>query len=138
MKKILISITLGISLFVFDKVLPQNKTIEILKSTPIYNQIVSLIKKGKIKVKSTLKDNFYIIEVTTPKGKALIYVTKNKKYTIIGKILKQNGQLLMPNFPKNANADIIKKGVMFTFGKGKKNIYIVTDLQCPFCRLMEK
>jgi len=136
MKKILISITLGISLFVFDKVLPQNKTIEILKSTPIYNQIVSLIKKGKIKVKSTLKDNFYIIEVTTPKGKALIYVTKNKKYTIIGKILKQNGQLLMPNFPKNA--EIIKKGVMFTFGKGKKDIYIVTDPQCPFCRMMEK
>jgi len=42
----------------------------------------------------------------------------------------------MPNFPKNA--EIIKKGVMFTFGKGKKNIYIVTDPQCPFCKLMEK
>jgi len=136
MKKILVSITLAASLFAFDKVLPQNKTMEILKSTPIYNQIASLIKKGKIKTKAALKDNFYIIEITTSKGKGLIYVTKDKKYTIIGKVLKQNGQMLVPNFPKNA--EIIKKGVMFTFGEGKKDIYIVTDPECPFCRMMEK
>jgi len=136
MKKFLISITLAASLFSFDKVLPQNKTMEILKSTPIYNQIAPLIKKGKIKTKATLKDNFYIIEIITPRGKGLIYVTKDKKYTIIGRVLKQNGQMLMPNFPKNV--EIIKKGVMFTFGEGKKDIYIVTDPECPFCRMLEK
>ena len=27
---------------------------------------------------------------------------------------------------------------MFTFGEGDKDIYIVTDPECPFCRLMEK
>ena len=27
---------------------------------------------------------------------------------------------------------------MFTFGKGDKDIYIVTDPECPFCRMLEK
>jgi len=136
MKKLFISLTLAAALFAFDKSLSKNKTIEVLKSTPIYNQIAPLIKKGKIKTKATLKDNFYIIELITKKGKGLIYVTKDKKYTIIGRVLKQNGQMLIPNFPKNA--EIIKKGVMFIFGEGKKDIYIVTDPECPFCRMLEK
>ncbi len=136
MKKIILITSVAIGLFAFDKVLPQKETTKILKSTPIYNQIASLIKHGKIKTKATLKDNFYIIELDTPRGKGLIYVTKDKKYTIIGRVLKKNGGMLIPNFPKNAK--IIKNGVLFTFGKGKKEIYLVTDPQCPFCRMMEK
>jgi len=136
MKKIILSLSLGISLFAFDKVLPQKETLNILKSTPIYHQIASLIKKGKVKTKATLKNGFYIIELDTPRGRGLLYVTKDKKYTIIGRILDKNGKTLIPNFPKNSK--IIKEGVLFTFGKGKKEIYIVTDPQCPFCRLMER
>ncbi len=136
MKKIILSLSIAASLFAFDKTLSKQQTNEILKSTPVYNQIAPLIKKGKIKTKATLKDNFYIIEIITPRGKGLIYVTKNKKYTVIGRVLKKNGEMLVPNFPKNA--EIIKKGVMFTFGKGNKEIYLVTDPQCPFCRMMEK
>ena len=136
MKKLILSLGLAVSIFAFDKILPQKESIEILKSTPIYNQIAPLIKKGKIKTKATLKDNFYIIELDTPRGKALIYVTKDKKYTIIGRVLTKNGRMLLPNFPKNAK--IIKNGVMFSFGEGKKDIYIVTDPECPFCRMMEK
>jgi len=136
MKKLLLSLSIAGMLFAADKILPQTQTQEILKSTPLYNQIEPLIKEGKVKTKATFKDGFYIIEIDTPRGKGLIYVTKDKKYTIIGRVLKNNGQMLIPNFPKNA--EIIKKGVMFTFGKGKKNIYLVTDPQCPFCRLMEK
>ena len=136
MKKIILSLGLAASIFAFDKVLPQNETNEILKSTPIYNQIAPLIKQGKIKTKATLKDNFYVIELDTPRGKGLIYVTKDKKYTIIGRVLKNNGEMLIPNFPKNAK--IINNGVLFTFGNGKKEIYLVTDPECPFCRMMEK
>ena len=136
MKKIILSLGIVASLFAFDKVLPQTKTSEILKSTPIYPQIASMIKSGKIKTKGVKKDDFYIIELDTPRGKGLIYVTADKKYTILGRVLKKNGQVLAPNFKKHA--DIIKKGVMFTFGKGTKDIYIVTDPQCPFCRMMEK
>ncbi len=133
MKKILLTSVLTLSLFAFDKVLPQKETIEILKSTPIYNQLKAI---KNVKYKATKKDGFYIIEIDTPKGKALLYVTADKKYTIIGRVINKNGRLLIPNFPKNAK--IIQNGVLFTFGKGKKDIYIVTDPECPFCRLMEK
>ena len=136
MKKFILSLGIAASLFASDKILPQNKTIEVLKSTPIYNQIAPLIKNGKIKTKATLKNGFYIIEIDTKRGRGLIYVTQNKKYTIIGRVLKNNGQMLIPNFPKNAA--IVNNGVLFTVGKGKTILYIVTDPQCPFCRMMER
>ena len=136
MKKIILSGLLTLSLFASDKMLSKIEINNVLKSTPIYNQLAPQLKKGKIKVKATKKDGFYIIELDTPRGKGLLYVTANKKYTILGRILKRNGQMLIPNFPKHA--EIIKKGVMFTFGKGKKNIYLVTDPECPFCREMER
>ncbi len=133
MKKILLSSVLVLSLFGFDKTLPQKETIEVLKSTPLYNQLKS-IKNAKYK--AVKKDGFYIIVVDAPRGKALLYVTADKKYTILGKVIDKNGKVLIPNFPKNS--EIIKNGVMFTFGHGKKEIYLVTDPECPFCRMMEK
>ncbi len=136
MKKIILSGLMALSLFASDKMLSKTEINTVLKSTPIYNQLASQIKSGKIKTKATKKDGFYIIELDTPKGKGLIYVTSNKKYTILGRVLKKNGEMLIPNFPKHAN--IIKNGVMFTFGKGNKEIYIVTDPECPFCRMMER
>jgi thiol:disulfide interchange protein DsbC len=137
MKKIILSLGIAASLFAFDKMLPQKEVTTILKATPIYKQLAPLLKQGKIKTKATQKDGFYIIEVDTPRGKGLIYVTKDKKYTIIGQVIdNKTKRPLIPNFPKNV--EVIKKGVMFTFGKGKKEIYLVTDPECPFCRMMEK
>ena len=136
MKKIILSGLLTLSLFASDKMLSKTEINNVLKSTPLYTQLAPRIKNGKIKAKATKKDGFYIIELDTPKGKGLLYVTADKKYTILGRVLKKNGQMLIPNFPKHA--DIIKKGVMFTFGKGNKELYIVTDPECPFCRQMEK
>jgi len=136
MKKLILSLSVAVSLFAFDKVLPQSEAISILKSTPIYNRLAPLIKKGQLKTKVVLKDDFYLIELDTKRGKGLLYVTKDKKYTILGKVIDNKGKVLIPDFPKNAQ--IVKNGVMFTFGKGKKEIYIVTDPECPFCRMMEK
>ena len=136
MKKLILSLSVAVSIFAFDKVLPEKETLSILKSTPLYSRLAPLLKKDNIKLKGTLKDNFYIIELDTPRGKGLIYVTKDKKYTIIGRVIDKNGKPLIPNFPKNAN--IVKEGVLFTFGKGDKDIYLVTDPECPFCRMMAK
>ena len=133
MKKILISSILALSLFGFDKILPQNETMEVLKSTPLYNQLKQI--KGA-KYKAVKKDGFYIIIIDTPRGKALLYVTADKKYTVLGKVIDKNGKVLLPDLPKNAQT--VKNGVMFTFGKGNKDIYVVTDPECPFCRMMEK
>ena len=136
MKKLILTGLLTLSLFASDKILSQKEINSVLKATPIYNQLAPQIKSGKIKTKATKKEGFYIIVLYTSKGKGILYVTADKKYTILGRVLKKNGEMLVPNFPKHAQ--IIKNGVMFTFGKGKKEIYIVTDPQCPFCREMER
>ena len=137
MKKFLLPLVIAGSLFAADKLLNSQELNNVLKATPVYPQLENIIKKDNAKIKGTKKDGFYIIEVSTNRGKALLYVTADKKYTIIGQVINnQTKKPLIPNFPKNA--EIIKKGVMFTFGEGKKDIYIVTDPECPFCRLMEK
>ncbi|GAB6045729.1 hypothetical protein JCM11957_13270 [Caminibacter profundus] len=137
MKKIILSLSVAASLFAFDKILSNQELQNIIKSTPIYPQLEEAMKQENVKLKGTKKDNFYIIEVDTPRGKGLIYVTVDKKYTILGRVIdNKTKKPLIPNFPKNAN--IIKKGIMFTFGKGNKEIYLVTDPECPFCRMLEK
>ena len=137
MKKFLLSVGVVASLFASDKLLNQKELNSVLKSSILYNQLESGIKKGVLKVKGTKKDGFYIINVQTKRGAGNIYITADKKYTIIGRVLNnKNGAVLQANFPKNAN--IIKNGVSFSFGEGKKDIYLVTDPECPFCRLMEK
>ena len=37
-----------------------------------------------------------------------------------------------------ADAKTIKEGVAFSYGKGSKEIYIVTDPECPYCTKFEK
>ncbi|AZV45769.1 thiol:disulfide interchange protein [Nautilia sp. PV-1] len=137
MKKIILSLGIIASLFASDKLLSQKKLNEVLKSSLIYPKLSKDIKKGIVKVRGVEKDGFYIINIKTPRGVGNIYITKDKKYTIIGNILNnKNGQPLTGNFP--VNKKIVEKGVLFTFGNGKKEIYLVTDPQCPFCRMMEK
>ncbi len=137
MKKILLPVVLAGALFALDKPLSQQELNSVIKASVIYPQLSQAMKKGDIKLKGTKKDGFYIIEVKTPRGKGLIYITADKKYTIIGRVISnQTKKPLMPDFPKNT--EIIKKGVMFTFGQGNKEIYLVTDPECPFCRMMEQ
>ncbi len=137
MKKIILGITAAASLFAFDKILPQKQTQEILKATPLYAQVEPLLKQKKIKLRAVEKDGFYILNLDSPRGQLNVFVTKDKKYTILGRVIdNKTKKLIQPNFPKNVN--VIKKGVMFTFGSGKKEIYLVTDPECPFCRMMEK
>ena len=137
MKKFLLGATIVASLFASDKLLTQKELNSVLKSSILYNQLENGIKKGVLTVKGTKKDDFYIINIQTKRGGGNIYITSDKKYTILGRIINnKNGSILQPNFPKNS--EIIKNGVSFTFGEGKKDIYLVTDPQCPFCRLMEK
>jgi len=137
MKKILLPILAAGALFAFDKPLSTQELNSVIKSSAIYPELSRALKSNEVKLKGTKKDNFYIIEVDTPRGKGLIYITADKKYTIIGRVIdNKTKKILIPNFPKNA--EVIKKGVMFTFGKGNKDIYLVTDPECPFCRMMEK
>ena len=136
MKKILLSIGIVASLFASDKLLTKKELNEVLKSSIIYPKLSKDIKKGIVKVRGVFKDGFYIINIKTPRGAGNIYITKDKKYTILGNVLNnKDGSPLRANFP--VNKKIVQNGVLFTFGKGKKDIYVVTDPECPFCRIME-
>ena len=137
MKKIILSLSIAASLFASDKLLSQKELNDVLKASFIYPKLSKDIKKGTVKVRGVLKEGFYIINIKTPRGAGNIYITKDKKYTILGNVINnKNGQPLRANFP--VNKKIVQNGVMFTFGKGDKEIYLITDPECPFCRMMEK
>jgi thiol:disulfide interchange protein DsbC len=137
MKKILLVLGIAASLFASDKLLSQKELNDVLKSSVIYPKLSQDIKKGVVKVRGVFKDGFYIINIKTPRGAGNLYITKDKKYTILGNVLNnKTGEPLTANFP--VNKKIVENGVLFTFGNGKKEIYLVTDPQCPFCRMMEK
>ncbi|WP_456480498.1 thioredoxin fold domain-containing protein [Nautilia sp.] len=136
MKKLILGLSVAASLFASDKLLSQKELNDVLKSSLIYPKLSQDIKKGIVKVRGVFKDGFYIINIKTPRGAGNIYITKDKKYTILGNVLNnKNGQPLSGNFPVNKKT--VQNGVVFTFGKGSKEIYLVTDPECPFCRMME-
>jgi thiol:disulfide interchange protein DsbC len=137
MRKLFLSLGIAISLFASDKLLSQDELNEVLKASPLYPRLAQAIKKGNVKVRGVKKDRFYIINLQTPNANGNIYITADKKYTILGKVIDNNtGNVLEGNFP--INKKVVNEGVSFTFGKGTKDLYVVTDPECPFCRMMER
>ena len=141
MKRLVLAGITAISLMASDKLLPQDKVMQVLKSTPIYKGIAPKLSKG-LKVKGVKKDGFYIITVYDKKGQGSFFVTSDLKYTILGNVIdNKTKQAIRPDYPTQkfqGNADIVKNGVLFTVGNGPKDIYIVTDPECPFCRQFEQ
>jgi len=134
MKKILITLTAAAALFATQNTKAEsNETMEALKAAPFYDQIMKA-KKAGLPLKAEKVDGLYIYELKTGRGPITFYITADKKYTFVGKAFDNKTKKPI-TFTKHA--DIINKGVMFTFGNGKKEIYLVTDPECPFCRKME-
>jgi thiol:disulfide interchange protein DsbC len=64
------------------------------------------------------------------------YITADKKYAIFGSVYDlKNKKPVMGDYP--LNKDLIKRGVAFSYGSGDKDIYLVTDPECPYCRMLE-
>ncbi len=84
------------------------------------------------------KPDSYIlkIEARSPRGSQLLTAILDKKTNelYIGSAYDKEGNAII--FPKDAKA--IKEGVAFSYGKGSKEIYIVTDPECPYCTRFEK
>jgi thiol:disulfide interchange protein DsbC len=141
MKKILLSLSLVASLFATDKMLSSSKAMQVLKATPIYNNLKSKLNNG-LKVKGVDKKDFYIITVYDKRGEGNFLVTKDLKYTILGNVIDNKTSRPIradyPAQPFKGNAQVVKNGVLFSFGSGKKDLYIVTDPECPFCQRFEK
>ncbi len=135
MKKVLLSFLLMVGLFANSALLSKKEINSVLKSSFIYPRIANQIKNGQIKVQAVKKDGFYVIKLYTPRGVGYVYVTADKKYTILGNVINNHTRApLVGKFP--INAQIVKEGVAFSFGKGP-DLYVVTDPECPFCRRAE-
>jgi thiol:disulfide interchange protein DsbC len=76
------------------------------------------------------------LEAKSPRGSQLLTAFLDKKTgeLHIGTGYEKDGKPIL--FPKDA--DIIKAGVSFSYGKGSKDLYLVTDPECPYCVKFEK
>lgn len=123
-------------------------TVTALNATDI---IIDKVKLKEIKTKNKVlqdpvlhlagaieKPDSYIlkIEARSPQGSQLITAILDKKTSelYIGSAYDKEGNAIF--FPKDAKA--IKEGVSFSYGKGSKEIYVVTDPECPYCTRFEK
>lgn len=76
------------------------------------------------------------IEARSPQGSQFITAILDKKTSeiYIGSAYDKEGNAIL--FPKDVKS--IQEGVAFSYGKGSKEIYIVTDPECPYCSKFEK
>lgn len=126
-------IALILMLFVFDSsfaegtVLNAAKFPEIIKMNKVLQDPVLSIK-GAIE-----KPESYILklEAKSPQGSQNLtaYLDKSTLELYIGSAYDKNGKIII--FPKDSK--IVNNGVAFTYGNGSKEIYLVTDPECPYC-----
>ena len=84
------------------------------------------------------KPDSYVLKLmaTSPRGSQLLFAFLDKKTSelYIGSGYHKDGKPIL--FPKDDKR--IKEGVAFSYGSGSKEIYIVTDPECPYCTRLEK
>ena len=112
--------------------LDREKLAEIEKSSKVLQQpnltVLDGIDRGDI--------YFLKVRSTSPRGSQLhkTYLDKTSGMIYVGEAYDKEGNLL--EFPKDKK--IIQEGVAFSYGNGKKELYLVTDPECPYCSKFEK
>lgn len=95
--------------------------------------------KGVTIINSMDVDGLSVVStmVETPKGpqKINVFVTKDRKNVIVGAGYndKTGEPLMVP-----IHMEQYKSQAAMTIGTGKKDIYVFTDPECPYCQKMEK
>ncbi len=131
-RAIVIASLLSTSVSAVDNILTKKELQEIQNSSKTLN-------KPTIKVKDGMdRDSVYFLklETKTSRGARVMkaFVDKKTGAVYIGRGYDKDGKEI--SFPKDI--DIIKKGVSFSYGEGKKDLYLVTDPECPYCVKFEK
>jgi len=115
-----------------DKVLDSSK-FEAIKKMNVVLEDPALTIQGVIEQAET-----YVLklEAKSPQGSQRItaYLDKSSSNLYIGSAYIKDGHPIF--FPKDAAA--IKAGVSFSYGTGSKEIYLVTDPECPYCSKFAK
>lgn len=130
------------SLIAFLTLLSTLHATEIITDTKKLQEIRAknvLLQDPVFEIKGAIeKPDSYIIKLIarSPRGGQLLTVFLDKKTSEIymGSGYDKEGHPI--TFPKDAQ--IIKEGVAFSYGSGSKEIYIITDPECPYCVKFEK
>ncbi len=84
------------------------------------------------------KDSVYFVkaEGKSQNGsqKVMVFVDKKTGMVYFGNAADKEGKLL--RFPSDVK--VIRDSVSFSYGSGKKEIYLVTDPECSYCKRFEK
>ncbi|MBN2824484.1 MAG: thioredoxin fold domain-containing protein [Campylobacterales bacterium] len=111
-----------------------SKTLEEVKKS---NMLLS-VNHISIQSGTDLGAVYYLkVLATSPQGdKELshVFYDKTTKSIYIGQGFMVDGTPL--SFKKDAK--VVKEGVSFSYGKGKKELYVITDPQCPYCVKFQK
>ena len=136
MKHILLTLTatamLMSTVMATPTVVDQTKLPELKKLNKVLQDPVLTIK-GAIE-----KPESYILklEAKGQRGSQNItaFLDKTTSELYIGSAYDKEGNAIL--FPKDAK--VVKDGVAFSYGKGSKEIYLITDPECPYCTKFEK
>jgi len=98
-----------------------------------------MLQKPNLQIEDALDlNNVYLLKMKAKSQRGsqqlTAFVDKNTSRVYFGNGFEKDGSLI--SFP--ANPDLVKSGVSFSYGNGKKEIYLVTDPQCPYCIRFEK
>jgi len=115
-----------------DMKLDAAKLKEIKATTKALQRPIFQIKEG------IDKDTVYFLQIDAKSKRGVrpitAFVDKKTGAIYFGNGYDKEGKLMA--FPKDEA--LIKKGVTFSYGTGKKDLYIVTDPECPYCVKFEK
>jgi thiol:disulfide interchange protein DsbC len=106
------------------------------------NKEVTVFKRPNITVVDGIdKGRYYFLQLSVKKrGRSKIvnaFLDKEDGAVYIGHRYEKSGEKVA--FPKTAKMiENIKKGISFSYGTGKKDLYIVTDPECPYCKRFEQ
>ena len=136
MKKILLALSVTVTLLstlcATDKMVDASKLTELKKMNAVL-QDPALTILGAIDRPET-----YVLKLVakSPQGSQLMlgYLNKATSELYLGMGYIKDGHPLV--YPQDTTA--IKEGVYFTYGTGSKEIYLVTDPECPYCTKFSK
>ena len=107
------------------------------------NQTVTIFKtRSNIRVIDGVDEGkYYFLQLSVKKGGRFktvnAFLDKESGAVYVGHRYDKNGVKMA--FPKTDKAiATIKEGISFSYGNGKKELYIVTDPECPYCKTFEK
>jgi thiol:disulfide interchange protein DsbC len=127
MKKLVLMAGVIGSLFA-NSSMSQGEIQKVLSNNKVLNKIAPYVNNG-------YDNGKYYIAKLPVRGNPTAYISKKTGETFIGVAFDKNGKII--KIPLNKN--VIKKGIVFSFGNKKgKDIYIVTDPECPYCKRFEE